>query len=135
MIKVHEIRDGVVVNTYLVGRIDDHPGVLLVPADIGEVGWRYVDGELLPPEVIPAPAELAAVSRFQALAALMQADLLDAVAAWANDANTDPLHKLAFETATEFRRDSPTLAAGAAALGWTAGQLDDLFSIAQEIRA
>lgn len=75
------------------------------------------------------------VSRFQALAALMQAGLLDAVQAWADDTDTDPLHRLAFTTATEFHRDSPTLAAGAAALGWSDAQLDALFIAAASIKA
>lgn len=75
------------------------------------------------------------VSRYQALAALMQAGLLDAVTAWAHDSATDPLHKLAFDTATEFARASSTMAAGAAALGWTDAQLDDLFIAAAQIQA
>jgi len=87
------------------------------------------------PEPDPEPQVPLVVSRFQALAALMQAGLLDDVTAWANDSNTDPLHTLAFETATEFWRDSPTLAAGAAAMGWTEQQLDDLFTAAAQIRA
>ncbi|KDC23002.1 hypothetical protein AZ20_4201 [Bordetella bronchiseptica E014] len=85
-------------------------------------------------DYVPAAAP-ASVSRFQALAALLQADLLGAVTAWANDPSTDPLHKLAFETATEFTRTSPTLAAGAAALGWTSQQLDALFDAAMQIQA
>lgn len=73
------------------------------------------------------------VSRYQALAALMKAGLLDAVTAWAHAPDTDPLHKLAFDTATEFTRFSATMAAGAAALGWTDEQLDGLFVAASKI--
>ncbi|AZW14210.1 hypothetical protein CS344_20060 [Bordetella bronchiseptica] len=85
-------------------------------------------------DYVPAVAPVS-VSRFQALAALLQAGLLEAVTAWANDPGTDPLHKLAFETATEFSRTSPTLAAGAAALGWSEQQLDALFDAAMQIQA
>lgn len=95
-------------------------------------GWEMV--EATPPPVLP-PAPVASVSRFQALAALMHAGLLADVTAWANDPATDPLHKLAFDTAAEFSRSSPTLAAGAAALGWNEGQLDDLFAAAAQILA
>ncbi len=84
---------------------------------------------------VTAPAVPQVVSRYQALAALMQAGLLDAVQAWATDPGTDPLYRLAFEAAAEFRRDSPTLAAGAAALGWSDAQLDGLFIAAAAMQA
>lgn len=83
------------------------------------------------PEV--APVVPLKVSRYQALAALMKAGLLDAVTAWAHAPDTDPLHKLAFDTATEFARSSATMAAGAAALGWSDEQLDGLFVAASKI--
>ncbi len=85
-------------------------------------------------DIPPAPIALT-VSRFQALAALMNAGLLDDVTAWANAPGTDPLHKLAFETATEFSIASPTLTAGAAALGWSGAQLQALFDAAAQIQA
>lgn len=88
-----------------------------------------------PPDPDPEPSVPQLVSRFQALAALLQAGLLDAVQAWVDDTDTDPLHRLAFTTATEFHRDSPTLAAGAAALGWSDAQLDALFIAAASIKA
>lgn len=87
------------------------------------------------PDPDPEPQPPQVVSRFQALAALLQAGLLDAVQAWVDDTDTDPLHRLAFTTATEFHRDSPTLAAGAAALGWSDAQLDALFIAAASIKA
>ncbi|MCY1239846.1 hypothetical protein D9M72_526630 [compost metagenome] len=95
-------------------------------------GWQMVEATL-PPASPPTP--VASVSRFQALAALMHAGLLADVTAWSNDPATDPLHKLAFDTATEFSRTSPTLAAGAAVLGWNEGQLDDFFAAAAQIQA
>ncbi|AZW22916.1 hypothetical protein [Bordetella bronchiseptica] len=111
-----------------------------LPQDGGLADLEWLDGsapndlEQQYADYVPAVAPVS-VSRFQALAALLQANLLDAVTAWANDPGTDPLHKLAFETATEFSRTSPTLAAGAAALGWSEQQLDALFDAAMQIQA
>ncbi|MFY3433895.1 hypothetical protein ACOTI9_14710 [Achromobacter mucicolens] len=85
-----------------------------------------------PPSASTAPR---IISRFQALAALMQAGLLHDVESWAADPNTHPLHRLAFETAAEFSRTSPALNAGAEALGWTSEQLDDVFRAGAEILA
>lgn len=87
-----------------------------------------------PSEITPRP-EVVTVSRFQAMAALMQAGLLDDVTAWANEPTTNPLHKLAFDTAAEFSSASAALAAGAAALGWPPDRLKDLFDAAKNIVA
>lgn len=94
-------------------------------------------GEWVDPADIPSspPVMPQSVSRFQALAALMQAGLLDAVTAWANAPTTNPLHRLAFDSATEFTISSPALTAGAAALGWSDEQLRALFTAASEIQA
>ena len=92
-------------------------------------------GEWVNQEDIPTVASGMIVSRFQALAALMQAGLLQDVTDWANAPTTDPLHKLAFETATEFSITSATMTAGAAALGWSNEQLQALFEAASEIVA
>lgn len=132
------IEDGLVVDVIVVDGLDFDPGPgrTLMVAEIGGIGWRMEEGVLVPPEEQqPAPDRPLTVSRFQALAALLQAELLDAVTAWSNAPGTDPLHKLAFETATEFSRSSPTLAAGAAALGWADQQLDALFEAARQIKA
>lgn len=87
------------------------------------------------PEAPTEPPPVTVVSRFQALAALMQVGLLEDVTEWASAPSTDPLHKLAFETATEFSISGPTLNAGAAALGWSIEQLQALFEAAAEIVA
>lgn len=92
-------------------------------------------GEWVDPAEIPVRLPVVTVSRFQALAALIQAGLLDDVTAWANAPTTDPLHKLAFDTAAEFTSTSPSLLAGASALGWSDGQLQTLFEIASGIVA
>lgn len=109
---------------------------LLAGQNAGKLIAADEDG--FPVLIEPSPLEPAipdVISRFQALAALMQAGLLQAVQAWASDPGTNPLHRLAFETATEFSRASPALNAGAEALGWTSDQLDDLFRTGAEILA
>lgn len=75
----------------------------------------------------------AKVSRFQAFAALAAADLLDDATAAVTAAGGVAL--LAWNNAIEFRRNSPTIAALAGAVGLTAEQLDALFLAASEIEA
>lgn len=94
--------------------------------------WRdgaWVIEAATPPE-IPVPD---AVSRFQARAALHQAGLLEA--AEAAVATSDMIVRLAWQDAQEFRRDSPTVATLADALGLTPAQLDELFRQAAGIVA
>lgn len=86
----------------------------------------------------PAPepqpdAAPAVVSRFQARAALMDAGLLADVELALADAG--PLAQLAWAEATEWRRDSPTIATIAEALDLTEGELNDLFRAASQITA
>lgn len=70
-------------------------------------------------------------SRFQAKAALHNAGLL--TAADAAVAAADDLTKMAWADATEFRRNSPTIAAIGAALGLADAEIDDLFNAAIQI--
>lgn len=73
------------------------------------------------------------VSRFQARAALLAAGLLPQVEAAV--AAADPVTQMAWADAIEFRRNSPTIAALASAIGLTDTQLDDLFTAAAQIQA
>jgi len=75
----------------------------------------------------PPPGPPQVVSRFQARAALHLAGLLEQVEALMAAPEADPLARLAWTDAIEFRRDSPTLVAMAAALSLTDEQLDQLF--------
>lgn len=89
---------------------------------------------------IPAPADLPAkvplvVSRFQALAALMQAGLLENVEAYMAQEGTDAFVKLAWHEAQEFRQDSPTVVGLQTILGLTDEQLEDLFKFAATVSA
>ena len=101
------------------------------------------DAEGRPCAVTPAPptpeAQLAAArsamraSRFQARAALHLAGLLPQVEAAV--AVADPLVQIAWADASEFRRDSPAIAAIADALGMDDLEIDHLFRQAAAIRA
>lgn len=94
--------------------------------------------EPVPPQ--PTEAELLAawratakVSRFQARAALFAAGKLAAVEAVV--AATGGMAAIAWADASEFRRDSPTIAALAGAAGLTDTDLDALFQAAAQITA
>lgn len=100
-----------------------------IPKDAAPMTPEEVEAHLSPgPDPVPT-----VISRFQARAALMDAGLLaDAELAIAD---ADPLTQLAWAEATEWRRDSPTIAALADAIGLTADQVDDLFRTAAQITA
>ncbi|GIK83069.1 MAG: hypothetical protein BroJett024_41740 [Alphaproteobacteria bacterium] len=83
----------------------------------------------------PPPGPPQVVSRFQARAALHLAGLLPQVEALMADPATDPLARLAWTDAQEFRRTSPTLLAMAAALELDDAALDQLFVTAGGIEA
>ena len=75
------------------------------------------------------------VSAFQAKAALMQAGLYDAINAALTSPEAPPLARLAWETARDFERGSPTVAGIGAQFGLTDAQLDALFTSAAQIKA
>ena len=84
--------------------------------------------------VPPAPPYVPyTVTPFQAKAAIYAAGLLPAVEAAI--AAAPKVAQLAWSDATEFTRDSPTIAALSAQLGLTSDQVDDLFIAAAAIEA
>lgn len=85
-------------------------------------------------EVTPESPMTLQASRFQFLAALLELDELDAVMAW-GAADASPLHKLALETSPVFSTSSETIAALAAARGWTDDYVVQLFKRAALARA
>ncbi|MGV2864422.1 hypothetical protein [Achromobacter sp. ESBL13] len=105
----------------------------VIPAPV--VGWTYNGKKFSPPDAEPlthvVPSE---VSAGQAYAALAVAGLLDVVTDWAAAPDTDPIHRIAFEKGTSFRRDSPAVEAARIALGLSDTQLDELFAAASGIR-
>ena len=121
----------------VIGTRDDSTQILY---ERGMEEWDAVLATSPAPYVAPALpdpiiAERAAmtVSRFQALAALLNAGLLSQVNVAIADAG--PLAQLAWAEATEFRRNSPTIAGLVAGLGLTDTQVDDLFRAAALITA
>lgn len=75
------------------------------------------------------------VSSFQAKAILLKEGLLDDIEDYINSPNTDPLIKLAWSNATEFRRLSPMIKDLAIVLNLTDDRLDKLFVNARAIEA
>jgi len=105
---------------------------IITHAPTGEITSReYTNLETA--EALAAWRERTVVSRFQAMAAIMDAGLLAGVNLAL--AGAGPLAQLAWAEATEFRRNSPTIAGLAAGLGLTDIQIDDLFRAAKLIEA
>lgn len=111
--------------------IDDESFEHILPA--GCVKITDAEAEALRP--VPVPVVPQVVSRFQARAALHLAGLLDDVEALMAAPDTPALAKLAWADAQEFKRNSPTVQAMAAAIGLTEAQLDELFTTAAGIDA
>ena len=80
----------------------------------------------------PAPVPQV-ISIAQAKAALAAAGLLDAANAAVAATGANSQTSIAWQYATEFHRDSPNIAAVAAALGLTSAQVDALFVTAAQI--
>lgn len=97
-----------------------------VAAEATQIAYTLV--AILPP--VPL-----AVSRFQARAALLEAGHLATIEAIMADPQTPELARMAWTNATDFRRDSPTVAAMAALLQLSNEQLDDLFRVANSVTA
>jgi hypothetical protein len=75
------------------------------------------------------------VTAFQAFAALDAAGHLETVESMMADPETPKVHRLAFQKAQEFRRNSPTVEAWLGSLGLSAEEGDALFDHAAEIEA
>lgn len=86
----------------------------------------------IPPQEIEVPER---VSRMQAEMKLHRAGLLGQVDMIMQDPATDPEIVIAWQAATEVRRNSPTVAQLASRLGLTDAELDDLFIDAVKIEA
>lgn len=120
---------------------DQEHADLITGQSVGLIISAGPDGRpLLQDRPAPTEAELLAIerqqmrcSRFQARAALHGAGLLSAVEAAV--AVAPALVQIAWSDATEFRRDSPTIAALASGLGMGDAEIDDLFRAAMTITA
>lgn len=113
--------------------IPDDPLFPEAQADGADAPFEPVPPEPTEAEKLSAWRETAKVSRFQARAALYAAGKLAAVEAVV--AATGGMAAIAWADASEFRRDSPTIAALAGAAGLTDADLDALFQAAAQITA
>lgn len=106
-----------------------YPHTTFSPDTPYELGYSdYVPPEQPVVEVVPF-----ALSRFQTMAVLHLEGKLGTVEALISLA--DPMTKLAWAEAQEFRRTSPSIAAIAQTLGWTDEYLDHLFKRGATIEA
>lgn len=130
-------------------------GVFLIPANATQLepplsgdgkiavfsgdGWELVLPYKEPtPEQTPPPPPSRVplyVTRFQALAALLQAGLLGDIAAYMSLETTDSFTRLAWQEVQVFKRDSPLVSAIGSLFGLTQVQIDDLFIFASTIEA
>lgn len=88
-----------------------------------------------PEPEVPVIAVPVSVSRFRARAALYAAGYLEAVEVFMARPETPMLMRLAWQDAQEFERASATVAALAAVLGLSDGDVDELFTAAAAITA
>lgn len=87
------------------------------------------------PYVPPPPPIPTTVTRFQALAVLAAGGYLPTIRTYIATLGEDDITRLAWESASEWERTSPTLNALAQMLGLTDAQVDDLFVAASNISA
>ena len=105
----------------------------------GPVGLRKMRSDEIEAHLNPSPAPKPVpktVSRAQGKAALISANIWGNVLAFVEsieDPTQKALAEVALNDTTEWRRDSPFLAAAAAAIGIDDAELDDLFLTASEI--
>lgn len=132
------IKNGHVVNTVKVDDVNFAQSQGWIVSDTARIGDEYdvETGAFVTPQMpSPAPQVPNTVSRFQARAALHQAGLLAQVQSIMEDPDTDPMTVIAWQDATEFRRESPTVVALADSLGLDDTALNDLFINAARIEA
>jgi hypothetical protein len=135
------IKNGKVVNIAISeSALDDN----WIASEEAQIGWTYENGSFAPPvnqEVLLelTPEELLAsernrmiVSRFQAKEALRQAGLLETIDQFINSSE-NPVLRLAWSEAIEFRRNSPTILQISEELELTETQIDDLFRLAKTL--
>ncbi|WP_157672702.1 hypothetical protein [Achromobacter denitrificans] len=138
--RAHIIEAGVVVNTIEVTDLEFpvEASQRLIDGSVGGIGWRFVDGELLPPgpdDTPPIGASIWVVTAAQGGIALIRAGKMAAVLAAANASDTPPEVKWAFDKATEWNRYSVAFNYLADKAGITEAQKDELFAEAAGIVA
>jgi hypothetical protein len=145
--KIHIIRDGVVVNTVLASSVEAaqelNPGSVCLEATTGSIGWVYDSeaGEIsAPPPVEPPPAPVPSfVTNAQARVILLRTPsgpgrtLFDDVDAACHSIGGETL--AFWDYANEITRNGQLVRNLAAQLGLTDAQLDELFRQAKLIEA
>ena len=106
------------------------PGEYLTSGPAQQVGGEWHATWVINPPPVPV-----SVSKFQAIEALERAGYLGTVEAIMSAPETPEKMKRAWTHATEFLRDSPTVAALAGVLGLDSAALDALFVTAAGISA
>lgn len=124
----HIIENGIVVNTIL-ATIEEaqiaYPNAVCLDGTIGGIGWVWDGSNLTPPLITVAQKVPISVTMRQGRLALLQAGLLAQVQS-AIDAQGDA-EKIEWEYAQTIDRNSPLVAALAAALSLDDAALDSLF--------
>ena len=112
---------GVVVETRIGGVFDDR----WIDCPATAAPWWTYDGTTWAP-----PMSVSTVTPRQGKMALLQAGLLDSAMSLVN---SDPVAKIEWESAQEFRRDWPLLNDMATQLGLSSVQVDSLFALAETL--
>ena len=132
--RAHVVTDGVITNAIEVSALDALPGVTLIAADTGQIGWLVVDGVITAPPTPPVPVPESVTMR-QARLALHAAGLLSsvdtAIASMQEPAKTAAL--IEWEYASAVDRNAGLVPAMAAALGMSEADIDDLFIAAASL--
>ncbi|QIW86447.1 hypothetical protein AMA1_19 [Achromobacter phage AMA1] len=115
-------------------------GRIVVVDQDGGLVLKWPDPEPDPEPPSPDPPRLRVVSRFQGREAMWQTPhgettLFEAAETVINDPETPPMYKRAWAELQEFRRDSEMLLAIAGILDLSSSDLDDLFILAESIKA
>lgn len=103
----------------------------------GDVIGQTIDPDALTPPETPVPAS---VTRFQARAALAMTvrggvNLFEAIDGFMTTLPVTDVRRRAWDDAQDFERDSPTVAAISLLFSMTDTEVDDLFRLADTIRA
>lgn len=102
-----------------------------IQSDVAQIGDIYDGSTFTTPEpVIEVPESVPALN---AMIAIDNAGLSSAFQAWVDSPDRTFVEKAYFAKAEHWRRNSPNVAAGGAALNLTDKQIDDLFIAASQI--